>query len=109
MAVAAAAQVPYDRIRNADREPGNWLTYSRNYNGQRYSPLDQIKASNVASLRVAWVYQIQQPAKFSVSPIVIDGVLYISEQPGDVVAVDGRTGRPLWRYSRRLPNDLRAC
>jgi alcohol dehydrogenase (cytochrome c) len=110
LAVAAGwAQVPPERIRNADHEPGNWLTYSRSYNGQRYSPLDQITASNVSRLRAAWTYQIQQPGKFSSSPIVIDGILYITEPGGEVVALDGRTGRPVWRFGRRPPGDLHAC
>ena len=47
-----AAQVPYERIVNADREPGNWLTYSRNYLGQRFSPLNQITPANVTQLKV---------------------------------------------------------
>src|SRR5262245_50083745 len=97
---AGFAQISAERIRDADSEPGNWLTYSRNYNGQRFSPLKQITAANVSSLRAAWAYQISQPWKFSTSPIVIDGIMYISEPPGSVVALDGRTGRPLWRYQR---------
>src|SRR5688572_30475601 len=108
-AVTAYAQVSPERIRNADAEPGNWLTYSRNYNGQRYSPLTQISSANANRLQAAWVYQIAQPWKFSASPIAIDGILYISEPPGDVVALDARTGRPLWRFSRRPPQDLHAC
>src|ERR1051326_5395001 len=109
IAAAAWAQVSPERIRNADREPGNWLTYSRAYNGQRYTPLDQITAANVGKLRAAWTYQIQQPGKFSSSPIVIDGILYITEPGGEVVALDGRTGRPVWRFGRRPPPDLHAC
>ena len=109
LGVEAPAQVSADRIRNADREPGNWLTYSRTYNGQRYTPLKEITTANVERLRPAWVHQIQQPGKFSTSPIVIDGVLYITEPGGEVVALDGRTGRPLWRFGRRAPPDLRAC
>jgi alcohol dehydrogenase (cytochrome c) len=111
--VAAAAtawtQVSPERIQNADREPGNWLTYSRTYSGHRYTPLTEITAANVGQLRAAWTYQIQQPGKFSTSPIVIDGVLYITEPGGEVVALDGRTGRPVWRYGRKLPPDLHAC
>jgi alcohol dehydrogenase (cytochrome c) len=106
---AALAQVPPDRIRNADREPGNWLTYSRTYNGQRYSPLTQITAANAGRLQAAWAYQIQQPGKFSSSPIAIDGILYITEPGGEVVALDGLTGRPVWHFSRRPPSDLHAC
>jgi alcohol dehydrogenase (cytochrome c) len=108
-ALAARAQIAPERLRDADREPGNWLTYSRTYNGQRFTPLDQITAANAAHLQAAWTYQTQQPGKFSTSPIVIDGVLYITEPGGEVVAIDGRTGRPVWRYSRRPPPDLHAC
>jgi alcohol dehydrogenase (cytochrome c) len=50
----AQIDVPYQRIRDADTEPGNWLTYSRDYTGQRYSPLDQIDTSNVGKLRISY-------------------------------------------------------
>src|SRR5215472_5365562 len=108
-AVLAWAQITPERIRSADREPGNWLTYSRSYNGQRYTPLVEITTANVGRLQAAWTYQIQQPGKFSASPIVIDGVLYITEPGGEVVALDGLTGRPVWRYGRRPPPDLHVC
>jgi alcohol dehydrogenase (cytochrome c) len=108
-AVLAWAQITPERIRNADREPGNWLTYSRTYNGQRYSALTEITTANVGRLQAAWTYQIQQAGKFSTSPIVIDGILYITEPGGEVVALDGRTGRPVWRFGRRPPPDLHAC
>jgi alcohol dehydrogenase (cytochrome c) len=109
LATTASAQVSPDRIRNADGEPANWLTYSRTYSGQRYTPLAQITADNVSQLRAAWTYQIEEPGKFSASPIVVDGILYITEPGGKVVALDGRTGRPLWRYSRRPAQDVVAC
>jgi len=109
VAAATWAQVSPERIRDADREPGNWFTYSRDYNGQRYSPLTAITPANAGRLQAAWVYQIQQPGKFSTSPLVIDGILYITEPGGDVTALDGRTGRPVWRFSRRPPPDLHAC
>ena len=51
----AQIKLPFERIRDAHKEPDNWLTYSGNYNGQRYSLLDQINTSNVGTLRVAWV------------------------------------------------------
>jgi alcohol dehydrogenase (cytochrome c) len=108
-AVSVWAQIPAERIVNADREPGNWLTYSRTYSGHRYTPLAEIAAANVAQLRAAWTYQIEDPGKFSSSPIVIDGILYITEPGGRVVALDGRTGRPVWRYSRRPPEGVLAC
>jgi len=83
IAMLAWAQVSPERIRNADREPGNWLTYSGAYNGQRYSPLAEITAGNVGRLQAAWAYQIQQTGKFSTSPLAIDGILYITEPGGE--------------------------
>ena len=53
-ALQLAAQVSYDRLRQADSEPGNWLTYSGNYSAQRHSRLNQITAANVKRLRLAW-------------------------------------------------------
>src|SRR5581483_5462208 len=102
---AVAAQVPYQRIVNADSEPGVWLTYSGNYQGHRYSRLDQITPSNVSRLRPVWVYQTEN-ANAEVSPIVADGVMYVSEA-NNVAALDVRTGRPLWGWNRPVPKDLK--
>jgi alcohol dehydrogenase (cytochrome c) len=101
-----AAQVPYDRIVNADKEPGNWLTYSRNYQGHRFSPLDQITPANVAQLKVKWAYQFDT-TRNEVSPIVADGVMYISG-PNKAAALDPRTGRTLWTWSRPVPKDYQS-
>jgi len=109
LAQAALGQVPYDRIRRAESEPGNWLTYSGNYQGHRHSLLAQITPGNVARLKPAWVYQMRNTNKLETSPIVLDGVLYITERPNVVTALDGRTGRPLWSYRRALPTGIPAC
>ncbi len=109
LALPVLAQVPYQRILNADQEPGNWLTYSGNYQGHRYSPLAQINTTNVAKLKPTWVYQVRDPGKVETTPIVVDGVLYITEKPHVVTALDARTGRPLWTYRRTTPPDVRAC
>ena len=97
-ALIAQVNVPYERIRDAAKEPGNWLTYSRDYTGNRYSPLDQIHRGNVGKLRIAWMRQVNELDTFETSPIVVDGTLYISEPPNGVVALDARTGRELWHY-----------
>ena len=94
------AQVNHERILKADGEPGNWLTYSGNYSGHRYSALDQINDRNVAQLRPLWAYQVNSLQKFESTPIVVDGIMYVSEPPSNVTALDTRTGRPLWRYRR---------
>src|ERR1035438_3493212 len=85
------AQVPFTRIVDADKEPGNWLTYSRTLDGHRYSPLSQINAQNVSNLRVRWAYQFADP-RTEVSPIVVDGILYVTG-PNSAAAIDGRSGR----------------
>src|SRR5580692_272285 len=105
----AQVNVPYERIRDADKEPGNWLTYSRDYSGQRYSPLDQINTGNAARLHIAWMHQVDELDGFETSPIVVDGVLYITEPPNAVAALDAATGRTLWSYRKDLPSDLRLC
>ena len=104
-----AAQVSYDRIRQADADPGNWLTYSGNYNAQRYSGLNQINATNVRRLRAAWVYQIKSTVNFETSPVVADGIMYVSEPGGSMTAIDTLTGRPLWKYRRDVPKGVRGC
>lgn len=105
----ALGQVTYDRILNASKEPGNWLTYSGNYAGHRFSALDQITDQNVRKLKSVWMYQVNSLQKFETTPIVIDGVMYISEPPSNVTALDTATGRPLWRYRRPMPDDVRVC
>lgn len=103
------AQVTHQRLLNADKEPGNWLTYSGNFAGHRFSPLKQITDQNVAKLQPAWVYQSNSLQKFETTPLVVDGVMYITEAPSHVTALDTRTGRTLWRYRRSMPDDVRVC
>jgi alcohol dehydrogenase (cytochrome c) len=98
-----SAQVPYQRILRSADQPENWLTYSGDYQSHRYSTLDQITRSNVDRLKVAWMYQIKTHHKVETSPLVFDGIMYISEPPSDVTAIDLRTGRPIWRYRRSVP------
>lgn len=103
------AQVPYERILQAESEPGSWLTYSGSYGAQRYSTLNEIDRTNVHRLQTAWIYQTRSTQKFEVSPLVVDGVMYISEPPSDATALDLRTGRPIWQYRRSLPPGIVTC
>jgi alcohol dehydrogenase (cytochrome c) len=107
LARPASAQVTYARLKAARQEPGSWLTYSGAYDGWRYSPLQEIRRDNVGSLRVAWVYQARETGTFEATPLVADGVMYLTEPRGPVVALDVKTGRPLWRWDPVLPKDLR--
>jgi alcohol dehydrogenase (cytochrome c) len=102
------AQVPYERILRAESEPGSWLTYSGNYAAHRFSPLTEITPENVGGLKPAWVYQIKEPGVIETTPLVADGVMYVTEPPSTVTALDLRTGRPLWRWSRPVPRETLA-
>jgi alcohol dehydrogenase (cytochrome c) len=97
------AQVTFQRIAKADQDPGNWLTYSRNYAGHRFSPLNEINRGNVANLKVKWAYQLAGERN-EVSPIVVNGVMYITGA-NSAAALDARTGRTLWTWTRPIPSD----
>jgi len=102
---SAFGQVPFERIVNATKEPANWLTYSGNLLGHRFSPLTEITPANASKLKVKWAYQFPE-ANNEVSPIVADGVMYITG-PNTAAALDVRTGRALWNWKRPVPADYR--
>jgi len=109
--------VTYDRILNARSEPHNWLTYYGAYDGQRYSPLDQINKENVKRLAPQWVFQAgsvglhsgKSTYSFEASPIVVDGVMFVSGWDGWVWALDARNGDLLWQYRHAIPFDVSLC
>lgn len=105
----AQVNVTSDRIRRAAAEPQNWLTYSGTYAGQRHSTLAEITPANVARLKPRWVYQARGAGKWEVTPLVVDGTIFISERPDSVTALDARTGRPLWNYRRPMAQDVPGC
>jgi alcohol dehydrogenase (cytochrome c) len=92
------AQVTSDRILRAAEEPQNWLTYSGGYSSQRYSLLKQIDTSNVKNLELKWMFQNQVFGPWETSPLVVDGVMYLTQRPNDVIALDAKTGRVFWQY-----------
>lgn len=105
----AFAQVTPERLLNSSKEPQNWLMYSGDYAGRRFSTLDQINASNAASLTSKWAYQTMAGGKFETTPLVVDGVLYGTGADDRAFALDARSGRPIWQYQRALPGDIRPC
>src|SRR6266571_5106277 len=94
------------------KNPARWLTFSGNYNGQRHSPLTQVTPQNVTGLAPRWIFQTEVAARgrgFETTPIVADGVMYITGNANTAWAIDARTGREIWRYRRTLPDLLRVC
>ena len=107
-ACVAQSPVTFEEIEHsaAAPNPGNWLTYGGNLAAQRFSELKQIDAANVKSLKVAWVYQMGGRGVIESVPLVNNGIMYVTEPPSTVVALDARTGKPLWQYSPELPRDM---
>jgi PQQ-dependent dehydrogenase (methanol/ethanol family) len=90
-----------ERPRKADwrpPQPGDWLTYNGNDSGNRYSPLKQINLSNVASLKLKWIFPVSYFG-LEVTPLAADGVIYVTGQ-NEVFALDAATGNAIWHYSR---------
>ena len=83
-------------------DPGDWLMYRRTYDGQGYSPLDQIDRSNVADLQLAWVWAMDEGAS-QPTPLVHDGVMYLTNPANKIQALDAATGELLWEYRRDFP------
>src|SRR5215204_604169 len=117
VAPPVVAGVNYERILNAREEPQNWLTYYGAYNGQRYSPLDQINTENVKRLLPAWVFQAGTTGliagastySFEATPIVVDGIMFLSGWDGWLWALDAKTGTEIWRYKHAVPFDVSLC
>ncbi|MGC1414265.1 MAG: PQQ-dependent dehydrogenase, methanol/ethanol family [Candidatus Acidiferrum sp.] len=106
---SARAQVTSQRLLDSAKEPQNWLMYSGDYSGHRFSALDQITTANASALVPKWAYQTMAGGKFETTPLVVDGVLYGTGQDDRAYALDARTGRPIWQYQRALPADIRPC
>jgi len=106
---ALDAQVTFDRLLNAANEPENWLTYGGGFASQRYSALSQITPENVKDLGLQWAFQQRSTEKFESTPLVVDGVMYLTQAPNDIVAMDAATGEIKWLYSYTPLREARPC
>ena len=100
-----------NRIAAADKEPHNWLTHGRTYSEQRFSPLTQINGQSVQELGLAWTYELRTSRGASATPIVLDGVMYVTSSWSLVYALDATTGREKWLYDPKVDraNGSKAC
>src|SRR5947199_2574628 len=104
------AQVTSDRLLNAAREPQNWVIYSGGYFSNRFSGLTQITPANAKTLELKWMYQAAVAGAWQTTPLVVDGIMYLTQQPNDVVALDAKTGRVFWIYRHQLdPTQIVCC
>ena len=107
-----AAAVDAVRLAAADREPGNWMGPGRNYGEQHFSPLTAIDPGNVKQLGLAWFFDVDTAHRGQEStPLVVDGVMYFTSAWSKVIALDAKTGAPLWIYDPQVPGKaaINAC
>jgi len=98
----AAARVDMKRLLNADAERGQWMSHSRTFNEQYFSPLDRINEKNVGNLGLAWFVDLPTNQNIETTPLMIDGVLYLTLPWSKVLAVDARSGKQLWLYDPKV-------
>ncbi len=108
---AAALAEPVDDARLAGdaAEGADWLTYGNGYGNQRFSGLEQINRDTVSALVPRWIYQTGISATFQASPLVADGVMYVTTPRNHVVALDAASGKTLWRYAHEMITDKLCC
>ena len=111
MVGCASAPAQQDATTAAIIQPhsGDWPSFGRDYSSQRYSPAKQINRNNVKNLAPAWHYKSGVSASFQATPIVVDGVMYISLPYDHVVALDAKTGKQLWRYEHHPRKNWVLC
>jgi alcohol dehydrogenase (cytochrome c) len=100
----AQVRTPDEMLVNPD--PKDWLTYGGAYNSQRYSPLKQVTAANASRLQAKWVYHVDGQGGLEPTPIVMNGVMYISGF-NRIDAIDARSGNVIWKYQRQPPSATR--
>jgi alcohol dehydrogenase (cytochrome c) len=102
-----AQDVSYERLLNANKTPQDWLMYGGDYHSQRFSRLTQINRKNVHSLKPAWVYQPSHPLQpIETSPVVVSGIMYVTEPLSTVTALDARLGTRIWSWTPHLPERI---
>jgi alcohol dehydrogenase (cytochrome c) len=107
----AAAQTSYSLVtdqRLVKPEPENWLQIRGNYQGWSYSPLDQIRTGNVKRLVPVWAFSTGVDSGHEAPPLVNNGVMFVATPYSQVIALEAKTGKQLWRYRRELPEDFKA-
>lgn len=104
-AVSTVANVDSVRLAGADKEPGSWMSHGRTYSEQRFSPLTTVSKSNVSKLGLAWAYKLDVDRATEATPIVVDGVMYVTGALSIVSALDPVTGKELWKYDPKVARD----
>ncbi len=98
-----------EALKAAPANSDEWLHYGGNYQGWRHSPIEQLTPQSVGNLKLAWIAQTGVPGQLEASPVIYDGILYLTSARNRLLALDAKTGALHWRYDHPLPDDLRLC
>src|SRR6476646_5437398 len=99
---AMVSPMTQDRLNTADKNTNGFLLTNGNYAQTRFHPARQIGRDNVKNLRVAWIFQTDVKESLETSPIVVDGVMYVTTSFSHVYALDAKTGAQLWHYNHKM-------
>src|SRR6204780_2973253 len=99
---ATISPVTQDQLDKADKSASNFLLTNGNYAQTRFYPAKQIDRENVKNLHVAWIFQTDVKESLETSPIVVDGVMYVTTSFSHVYALDAKTGVQLWHYNHKM-------
>jgi alcohol dehydrogenase (cytochrome c) len=105
-AAAEPPPVTDEMLLNAAKDANNWITYGRDYGNSRFSPLAQIDSSNAKKLVAQWSFSFGVLDGQTTTPLVNNGVMYVTASWSKVFALDAKTGEMLWRYDHALPEDV---
>lgn len=94
-----------NRLISTDESPGDWLSYGRNYSEDRFSALSQITKDNIDGLGLAWTINLGTTKGFEATPLVVDGIMYLSAPWSIVYAVDTRIGKVIWTFDPKVPRE----
>lgn len=101
--------VTQDLLNRAAGDGNSFLHTNGNYHQTRYYPARQINASNVHRLRPAWIFQTEVVESMETSPIVVNGIMYVTTSFNHVYALDARTGQEIWHYQQNLEPATAPC
>jgi len=101
-AAAMIAPVKQEMLNKADKDASNFLLTNGNYAQTRFYPAKQINRNNVKHLHVAWIFQTEVKESLETSPIIVNGVMYVTTSFSHVYALNAKTGEEIWHYKHKM-------
>lgn len=109
--IAVTTSINDQALVNANNDSKNWLSYGLNYSENRFSQLNSISDENVSDLGLLWSYDLNSIRGVEATPVVVDGIMYVTAPWSVVHAIDTRTGKQIWTYDPKVPKEtgVKAC